>query len=52
MAPRKEKDMEEYRGYFIEEMYGMITVQYCGDDVIFRTLVEAKEFIDEIAEED
>lgn len=52
MAPRKEKDMEEYRGYFIEEMYGMITVQYCGDDVVFRSVDEAKQFIDEVSEED
>ncbi len=55
MAPRKEKDMEEYRGYFIERNFyghGEYSVEYCGDDVIFRTLVEAKEFIDEIAEED
>jgi len=31
-------------------MYGMITVQYCGDDVVFGTVDEAKQFIDEIAE--
>ena len=47
-----EKDMEEYRGYFIEEMYGMISVQYCGDDVVFRSVDEAKQFIDEVSEED
>ena len=54
MAPRKEKDMEEYRGYFIERNFyghGEYSVEYCGEDVIFRTLVEAKEFIDEITEE-
>ena len=52
MAPRKEKDMEEYKGYFIEEMYEMISVQYCGDDVVFRSVDEAKQFIDEVSEED
>ena len=41
----------EYKGYFIEyNIYGKkeYTVQYCGDDVFFRTLKEAKHFIDMI----
>lgn len=44
--------MIEYKGLFIEEMYGMITVQYCGDDVVFKSVDEAKQFIDEVTEED
>lgn len=42
-----------YKGFYINDcMYGMITVQYCGDDVVFRSLDEAKHFIDEITEEE
>lgn len=41
----------EYKGFYIDDcMYGMITVQYCGDDVVFRSVEDAKKFIDEIAE--
>lgn len=43
----------EYRGYFIEyDFYGKgeYSVQYLGDDVLFKTKEEAKEFIDEIIE--
>jgi hypothetical protein len=41
----------EYKGFYIDDcMYGMITVQYCGDDVVFRTVDEAKQFIDEVTE--
>lgn len=44
----------EYKGYFIEIGFygeGEITVQYCGDDVWFKSVEEAKEFIDQITEE-
>lgn len=44
--------MEEYKGYYIEyNFYGEneYSVQYCGDDVIFQTVEDAKKFIDEIA---
>lgn len=42
-----------YGGYYIEyNFYGEneYSVQYCGDDILFKTLEEAKEFIDEIDE--
>lgn len=42
-----------YKGYEIEyDFYGEdeYSVQYCGDDLMFRTIDEAKAFIDEIAE--
>ena len=42
----------EYKGYYIEtNFYGQdeISVQNCGDDILFPTVQEAKEFIDEIA---
>lgn len=41
----------EYKGYYIEVglFYNdSITVQYCGDDLIFDTIENAKKFIDEI----
>ena len=41
----------EYNGYYIEfNLYGQneYTVQYCGDDLIFRSIQEAKDFIDGI----
>ena len=44
----------EYKGYFIEVGFygeGEITVQYCGDDIWFKSVEEAKEFIDQITEE-
>ena len=45
------KDKMEYKDYYIDDsMYGLITVQYCGDDVVFRSVEEAKKFIDEITE--
>lgn len=45
------KDNMEYKDYYIDDsMYGLITVQYCGDDVVFRSVEEAKKFIDEITE--
>ena len=42
-----------YKGFDIEfNFYGSneYSVQYCGDDLIFQTEAEAKEFIDTIAE--
>lgn len=42
---------KEYKDYSIEYNFygeGEYSVQYCGDDVIFRTEDEAKAFIDEI----
>lgn len=44
----------EYKGYYIEtNFYGQdeISVQYCGDDILFPTVQEAKEFIDDIVKE-
>ena len=44
---------EMYKGYGIDyDFYGEdeYSVQYCGDDLMFRTIEEAKAFIDEIAE--
>lgn len=41
----------EYKGYYIEtNLYGEneITVQYCGDDIYFPTIQEAKDFIDDM----
>lgn len=42
-----------YKGYDIDtDFYSEFgcTVQYCGDDIIFDTVEEAKQFIDEITE--
>ena len=42
---------EMYKGYGIDyDFYGEdeYSVQYCGDDLMFRTIDEAKAFIDEI----
>lgn len=42
---------KEYKGYYIcFNFYGKneITVQYCGDDIIFNTEAEAREFIDSL----
>ena len=44
----------EYKGYGIDvglTYEGMISVQYCGDDLFFKTVEDAKEFIDSIAVE-
>lgn len=44
----------EYKGFYIEyNLYGLkeYSVQYCGDDLIFRSEEEAKQFIEEIAKE-
>ena len=46
--------MIEYKGYFIEkDLMGnaFYTVQYCGDDIVFCSIQEAKTFIDEISAE-
>ena len=48
-------DIIDYKNYQIEyNFYGMgeYTVQYCGDDLVFNSIEEAKQFIDEISEED
>ena len=46
---RQKGRMMEYKGFYIDDcMYGMITVQYCGDDLVFGTVDEAKQFIDEV----
>ena len=40
-----------YRGYGIDYNFygeGEYSVQYCGDDMMFRTIEDAKAFIDEI----
>lgn len=42
----------EYKGYYIEyDFYGLkeYTVQYCGNDVMFKDIESAKLFIDSIA---
>lgn len=44
---------KEYKGYSIEYNFygeGEYSVQYCGDDVVFNTEQEAKDFIDEVTE--
>ena len=41
----------EYKGYYIEYNFydkNEYTVQYCGDDIWFDTIQQAKEFIDSI----
>ena len=44
------KDMN-YKGFDIDDsMYGLITVQHCGDDLVFDSMEEAKQFIDEVTE--
>lgn len=43
----------EYKGYVIDNGWvyeNLITVQYCGDDLIFKSVEDAKEFIDEITQ--
>lgn len=44
-----------YNGYDIDfNIYGQneYSVQYCGDDVMFQTIDEAKAFIDKVNEEE
>lgn len=44
-----------YKGYGIDvdlTYEGIISVQYAGDDYIFETVEDAKQFIDEITKED
>ena len=46
-----EHEIIEYKGYYIETNFygdGEITVQYCGDDIYFPTIQEAKDFIDDM----
>lgn len=48
-------DEIEYRGYYITFNFygrGEYTVQYCGDDVMFNTVEDAKEYIDRVIAED
>jgi len=46
--------MAEYTVYKGHDIYfdlfhmGEISVQYCGDEIVFNTVEEAKAFIDEI----
>lgn len=44
------KDIEYNNYHIVVNFYGHneITVQYCGDDIIFNSIEEAKEFIDSI----
>lgn len=47
--------MIEYKGYYIEHniySFEEYTVQYCGDDIVFKTEEDAKHFIDQITEGD
>ena len=40
----------EYKDYYIDTTtYNFITVEYCGDDLVFDSIEEAKQFIDSIA---
>lgn len=35
-----------YKGYGIEfDDFGFWTVEYCGDDLVFKTVKEAKDFL-------
>ena len=46
--------MKEYKGYYIDfNIYKQkeYSVQYCGDDFLFKTEEEAKAFIDSIQED-
>lgn len=43
-------DIIEYKGYYIERNFygeGEYSVQFCGDDILFTSLDDAKKFIDE-----
>ena len=46
--------MTEYKGYAIDNFYqgNGYFVHYCGDDVFFRSIDEAKAFIDEVTKEE
>ena len=42
-----------YKDYVIEPYMknpALVTVVYCGDEIVFDTVDEAKQFIDEISE--
>ena len=48
---REKMKSTEHKGYFISyNFYGRkeYTVQYCGDDIFFRSEKEAQEFINSI----
>ena len=40
--------VEVYKGYEIESFNSNFTVFYCGDEVVFSSIKDAKNFIDEI----
>ena len=43
----------KYKGFYIDDsLYSMITVQYCGDDLVFDSVEEAEHFIDEVTREE
>ena len=49
----REEDKMNYKGFDIDDsVYGMITVQYCGDDLVFDSVEEAERFIDEVTREE
>lgn len=39
-----------YKGFEIEEFGSLYSVLYCGDEVIFSSQEEAKDFVDEVTE--
>ena len=44
----------EYKGYYIDfNIYGMneYSVQFCGDDLVFNSVEDAKKCIDELDSE-
>jgi len=44
--------VEYYKGFGIDrDLFGDgFTVQYCGDDLVFATIAEAKAFIDSVSD--
>lgn len=44
--------VEVYKGYEIERFNSDFTVFYCGDEVVFPNVKDAKIFIDEILEDE
>lgn len=40
----------EYHGFYICQELGGYTVLYCGDDIFFGTVQDAKQFIDQEAD--
>lgn len=49
--PEEPEDDSMYRGYYIDPdmVPGVYTVEYCGDEIAFDTIAEARAFIDSIA---